>query len=175
MDTSKKIKIVKPKTRDSQKESSLKQKSLFSWKPFIPLGILILLTAVYYWPILVCKGFLWNDFLEQNFVYRLFAAVWLKQCVMPFWNPYVFSGMPFFADVQAAVLYPLNLVLTPFATKDWLSPILVEYQIVFHIAMQAASCTCWPGSTARAKAAVFSRALPSCCADFSPPTFFTKT
>ncbi|HUI91718.1 MAG TPA: YfhO family protein [Chitinivibrionales bacterium] len=135
MDTSKKIKIVKPKTRDSQKESSLKQKSLFSWKPFIPLGILILLTAVYYWPILVCKGFLWNDFLEQNFVYRLFAAVWLKQGVMPFWNPYVFSGMPFFADVQAAVLYPLNLVLTPFATKDWLSPILVEYQIVFHIAM----------------------------------------
>ncbi|HMD69610.1 MAG TPA: hypothetical protein VKF42_12065, partial [Chitinivibrionales bacterium] len=96
---------------------------------------LILLTVMFYWPILVGKGFLWNDFLEQNFVYRLFAAVSLKQGILPFWNPYVFSGLPFFADVQAAVLYPLNLALTPFASKDWLSPLLVEYQIILHIAM----------------------------------------
>jgi hypothetical protein len=106
-----------------------------AWKAFAPAGILIVLTALFYWPILVGKGFLWNDFLEQNFVYRLFAAVSLKQGVMPLWNPYVFSGLPFFADVQAAVLYPLNLILTPFAGGDWLSPLLVEYQIVLHIAM----------------------------------------
>jgi hypothetical protein len=115
-----------------------KQKPKISWKLFLPFGIILLITAVYYWPILVCKGFLWNDFLEQNFVYRLFAAVSLKQGVIPFWNPYVFSGMPFFADVQAAVLYPLNLVLTLFAGKEWLSPVLVEYQIVLHIALAGA-------------------------------------
>jgi len=103
--------------------------------PFLPAGIFLLVTAVFYWPILIGKGFLWNDFLEQNFVYRLFAAVSLKQGVIPFWNPYVFSGMPFFADVQAAVLYPLNLVLTLFASRDWLSPMLVEYQIILHIFM----------------------------------------
>jgi Bacterial membrane protein YfhO len=100
-----------------------------------PPAILFVVTAAFYWPILIGKGFLWNDFLEQNFVYRLFAAVSLKQGVIPFWNPYVFSGMPFFADVQAAVLYPLNLVLTLFAAKDWLSPVLVEYQIIFHVFM----------------------------------------
>jgi hypothetical protein len=102
---------------------------------FLPPVIFLIVTAIFYWPILIGKGFLWNDFLEQNFVYRLFAAVWLKQGVIPFWNPYVFSGMPFFADVQAAVLYPLNLALTLFATKDWLSPTLVEYQIILHIFM----------------------------------------
>ncbi len=100
-----------------------------------PPAIFFFVTAVFYWPILAGKGFLWNDFLEQNFVYRLFAAVSLKQGVMPFWNPYVFSGMPFFADVQAAVLYPLNLALTVFAAKDWISPVLVEYQVILHIAM----------------------------------------
>ncbi len=104
-------------------------------KSFAPAAILIVLTSLFYWPILAGKGFLWNDFLEQNFVYRLFAAVSLKQGILPFWNPYVFSGLPFFADVQAAVLYPLNLILTPFASKDWLSPLLVEFQIVLHIAM----------------------------------------
>jgi hypothetical protein len=99
-----------------------------------PALFLIGMTGLFYWPVLSAQGWLWNDFPEQNFVYRLFAAVSLKQGVFPFWNPYVFSGMPFFADVQAAVLYPLNLVLTPFASADWLSPLLVEYQIILHIA-----------------------------------------
>jgi hypothetical protein len=106
-------------------------KGIFSqWPVFFILGI----TGLFYWPVLSAQGWLWNDFPEQNFVYRLFAAVNLKQGVFPFWNPYVFSGMPFFADVQAALLYPLNLILTPFASADWLSPLLVEYQIILHIA-----------------------------------------
>ncbi len=102
---------------------------------FLPAAILLAVTAVFYWPVLICKGWLWNDFLDQNFVYRLFAAVSLKQGVIPFWNPYVFSGMPFFADVQAAVLYPLNLALTLFASHDWLNPVLVEYDFLdfFHL------------------------------------------
>jgi hypothetical protein len=40
-------------------------------------------TIAFYWPILFCKGFLWNDFLDQNFVYRLFSAVSLKQGIIP--------------------------------------------------------------------------------------------
>jgi hypothetical protein len=98
-------------------------------------GLLVGLTAIYYWPVLSGQGFLWNDFIEQNFPYRLFSAVSLKQGEFPFWNPYVFSGMPFLADVQAAVLYPFNLILTLFASREWLSPLLVEYQIVLHIAL----------------------------------------
>jgi hypothetical protein len=135
MDRGKNKNSAHPTAPALPKEVLLRQKNPFAWKRFLPFGILLAVTAVYYWPVLSCKGFLWNDFLEQNFVYRLFAAVSLKNGVLPFWNPYVFSGMPFFADVQAAVLYPLNLVLTFFATREWLDPILVEYQIILHIAM----------------------------------------
>jgi hypothetical protein len=99
------------------------------WPAAVALG----LVAAYYWPILFCKGFLWNDFTEQNFPYRVFAAVSLRLGEFPLWTPYVFSGMPFFADVQAAVLYPLNLALTLFASHEWLSPIILEYQVIFHI------------------------------------------
>jgi hypothetical protein len=95
--------------------------------------LLLVMVVLYYWQIVTAQGFLWNDFPEQNFPYRLFAAGSLKQGVFPFWNPYVFSGMPFFADVQAAMLYPLNLLLTLFASPDWLSPFLVECQIIVHI------------------------------------------
>ena len=98
-----------------------------------PAAVLLVLVGAYYWPILFCKGFLWNDFIEQNFPYRLFAAVSLRHGELPLWTPYVFSGMPFFADVQAAVLYPLNLLLALFASREWLSPVVVEYQVIFHI------------------------------------------
>jgi hypothetical protein len=103
-------------------------------KIIIPVFFLSI-TAVFYWPIITAQSFLWNDFIEQNFPYRLFAATALKQGIFPFWNPYVFSGMPFFADIQAAVLYPFNLILTIFASDKWLSPVLVEFQIIVHIAM----------------------------------------
>jgi hypothetical protein len=125
----------KKKNPAAEKSAAAASHRFERFKPFFPAGIFLAVTAVFYWPVLTGKGFLWNDFLEQNFVYRLFSAVSLKQGVIPFWNPYVFSGMPFFADVQAAVLYPLNLVLTLFATKDWLNPMLVEYQIILHILM----------------------------------------
>ncbi len=99
---------------------------------FIP-GVLLLITIIYYWPIISAQGFLWDDFIEQNFPYRLFAATSLRRGQFPFWNPYVFSGMPFFADVQAAVLYPLNLILTIVASRQWLNPLLLEYQVVLHV------------------------------------------
>jgi len=124
----------KPKAVPADKTLAGK-KSFFKSPLMIPAGIFLALTVIFYWPVLTGQGFLWNDFLEQNFVYRLFAAVSLKQGVMPFWNPYVFSGMPFFADVQAAVLYPLNFIMTLFASSDWLSPALCEYQIIFHVAL----------------------------------------
>ena len=31
----------------------------------------------------------------------------------PLWNPYIFGGMPFFADPQTRVIYPLSLLLVP--------------------------------------------------------------
>lgn len=105
------------------------------FKKFIVPVFFLSITAVFYWPVLTAQSFFWNDFIEQNFPYRLFAATALKQGIFPFWNPYVFSGMPFFADIQAAVLYPLNLILTIFASDKWLSPVLVEFQIIIHIAL----------------------------------------
>ncbi|MFP4015311.1 MAG: YfhO family protein [Chitinispirillaceae bacterium] len=108
---------------------TLSKRSVFTFSVLLLLG----LTLVYYWPLLISKGFLWNDFVEQNFPYRLFASKSLRQGIFPFWNPYVFSGMPFFADIQTAILYPFNLVMALFASKDWLSPELFQIQIVAHV------------------------------------------
>jgi hypothetical protein len=57
----------------------------------------------------------------------------MKEGLFPLWNPYASSGMPFFADIQAAVLYPPNLFLTIFADDTWMNPLVLEYQVVLHI------------------------------------------
>ncbi len=100
---------------------------------FVLLSILTL-TAIFFWPVISAKGVFWNDFIQQYFPYRIFASVSLRQGVFPFWNPYLFSGMPFFADIQTAVLYPLNLALVLFSSPQWLSPYIFELQIILHVA-----------------------------------------
>ena len=97
------------------------------------IAALIIAALIFYWPVIALKGTIWNDFIEQYFPYRVFATRALRHLTFPFWNPYSFSGMPFFADIQSAVLYPLNLLLVPFGGANGLSPVLFEYQIVFHV------------------------------------------
>jgi hypothetical protein len=97
------------------------------------LLVMLAATVIFYRPVLALQGPIWNDFIEQYFPYRIFASHALRHLSFPFWNPYSFSGMPFFADIQSAVLYPLNLLLVPFSGKQGLSPVVFEYQIVAHI------------------------------------------
>ena len=49
-----------------------------------------------------------GDILLYFYPYRDFAAQALAAGQIPFWNPYLFSGAPFLANPQAAVLYPLH-------------------------------------------------------------------
>jgi hypothetical protein len=52
-----------------------------------------------------------GDLASFLYPYYAFAARSLHQGLVPFWNPYVFSGMPFVGDVQNGLLYPVNLAL----------------------------------------------------------------
>ncbi len=48
------------------------------------------------------------DVLTYFYPYRDYAAEALRQARLPLWNPYLFLGVPFLANSQAAVLYPLH-------------------------------------------------------------------
>ncbi|MFZ2423158.1 MAG: hypothetical protein WA029_18650, partial [Anaerolineae bacterium] len=59
--------------------------------------------------------------------YRDFAAAALRAGKLPLWNPYLFLGVPFLANSQAAVFYPLHWPLA------WLStPRAIVWTIVLH-------------------------------------------
>jgi len=51
-----------------------------------------------------------TDLCSQFIYWRLFGATQIKQGNLALWNPQVFSGTPFFAMFQSALLYPPNIV-----------------------------------------------------------------
>ncbi|HIE09389.1 MAG TPA: hypothetical protein EYP65_06015, partial [Armatimonadetes bacterium] len=55
------------------------------------------------------------DPLQQYWPWRKFACERLLSGEIPLWNPHSFSGYPFLANLQSALLYPPNLLFLPFA------------------------------------------------------------
>jgi hypothetical protein len=49
-----------------------------------------------------------GDILHYFYPYRDYGAEVLRNGQIPFWNPFIFLGAPFLANLQSAVLYPLN-------------------------------------------------------------------
>lgn len=90
-------------------------------------------TAVFFLPVISSSGFFWEDFAEQVWPFRHYAAEALSQGVLPFWNPYSFNGMPFLADVQTGVFYLPWLLLTFFIGSDGLLSVqALQLAIVAH-------------------------------------------
>ena len=102
------------------------------------LGILLGLVLIFYSPILFGGKFLWEDFVEQEFPFRTFATSSLAAGHIPQWNPYVFSGMPFIADIQVAFWYPVNMLQSLFVSGGHLSPVIMQWFIILHYFIAAA-------------------------------------
>ncbi len=51
-----------------------------------------------------------SDLVLENFQFKSFIRQSLAQGEFPLWNPYQFSGIPFFAAGQQSTLYPFSLI-----------------------------------------------------------------
>ena len=81
--------------------------------------LLALFTAYFFWPLLTPntsarESFVVGDFTDQFLPFHTFAASQLAQGRLAQWDPDMYSGYPFQADVQTAVLYPVALA------NEWL-------------------------------------------------------
>ncbi len=56
------------------------------------------------------KNFLITDPVRQQIPWRKIAVDQWKEGKAPLWNPYTFSGAPLLGNIQAAALYPLNIL-----------------------------------------------------------------
>ncbi|MFQ6000437.1 MAG: YfhO family protein [Anaerolineae bacterium] len=95
----------------------------------ISLVSLLALVLLFFWKIALTNLILVGlDVFTYFYPYREYAAQVIRAGHLPLWNPYLFLGVPFLANIQSAVLYPLNLLFL------WLpAPKMVAYSIVLHI------------------------------------------
>ncbi len=105
------------------------------FKPWHIALAFVVLTIIFHSAILFGGKFLWEDFVEQEFPFRTLAATSLAQGIIPQWDPYVFAGMPFIADVQVAFWYPFNMLQSLFVSGGYLSPVVMEWFILLHFAV----------------------------------------
>lgn len=103
-----------------------------TWEPLAALFFLSLLSLLFFKEIVLQTHWLGDDFFTQNFPNRYFAAAEIRSGSLPLWNPFMFSGTPFLADIQTAVLYPFNLILSLFVKNGELSYLVLEWQVLFH-------------------------------------------
>jgi len=107
------------------------------WQPKDWHAILFMVAAAafFFRDILFQQAYFWEDFLYYFYPVRNLAAVSLAGGQLPLWNPFTFCGMPFQADIQTALFYIPNLLLTFFVSNGHLNFYWLEVQIILHYAL----------------------------------------
>lgn len=79
---------------------------------FLPIIFLVLTTVIFFAKV-ICSGetLYGSDFLHYFYPIKRFAYDHVSaNGSLPLWNPYLFSGTPFIANIQASMFYPLGLL-----------------------------------------------------------------
>lgn len=97
----------------------------FFWRYLLPAGGQAGILAV-------------GDFTHQFYAYRLFTVGWLREGILPLWNPHIYLGHPFAGDVQSGLYYPPALLLDGVGALLPRYPLyLTELESLAHILLAA--------------------------------------
>lgn len=70
----------------------------------------VLILFFFYDPLLTGKTYFFDDIEAQYYPMRLFQHRMTDAGKLFLWNPYIFSGLPYLADIQTALFYPPNWI-----------------------------------------------------------------
>jgi hypothetical protein len=106
-------------------------------------AFLLLLTLAMFGDVLLLPGDqilsdLGKDLSSQFVYWRQFGFHELRAGHLALWNPYVFSGTPFFGAFQPALLYPPNLIYLVLPL-----PKAINYEIALHVFLLGMLMSMW--------------------------------
>ena len=78
--------------------------------PWLAPVILLLVAGLRLWPFFAGQTLAIFDNYSLMMPMKLFQAGWIKQGVMPLWNPYLFSGISLIGDINQSLFYPSTLL-----------------------------------------------------------------
>jgi hypothetical protein len=131
--------LKKKSTNTKNQSASFQLSNIFQTDWFFLL-ILTLFWFVIFRELLTGSRWLYDDFPYVYYPGKYLMAVSLAKGIFPMWNPFAFSGTPFFADPQIGILYPLNYIMKFFVSNDALSPLVVQNIIVLHFLIASVIC-----------------------------------
>lgn len=94
------------------------------------IALLALCALIQFWPFFFGKTLVFGDNYSLMVPGKLFTARWIKQGVVPLWNPYIFSGLPWIQDVNQSVLYPSTLLFVLLSPAVALNATIVSHLIL---------------------------------------------
>src|SRR5579859_7918229 len=77
------------------------------------IAVVVILDVLLFWPVFFEGQFVprgGGDLVSFIYPRYAFVAQAVRHGVLPLWDPYLFGGQPYLADVQSGLLYPLNLL-----------------------------------------------------------------
>lgn len=131
---------MKKKSFNTKNQSVSFQLSNIFQTDWFFLSVLSLFWLVIFRELLTGSSWLYDDFPYVYYPGKNLMAVSLAKGIFPMWNPFAFSGTPFFADPQIGILYPLNYIMKFFVSNDSLSPLVVQNIIVVHFLIASVIC-----------------------------------
>ena len=100
---------------------------------------LAVVVGAFLWRLLAGRVLAGGDIFTYFYPYWAAAARALRAGRLPLWNPYLFMGVPFLANSQVGLFYPLNwplwLLLPPHQAVHW--------SIVLHCGLAAGTAYLW--------------------------------
>ena len=90
----------------------MKKIYLSSRKEITEYLILIFFPIISLWQVSIFKFTLKNDMMDAYFPFRYFMGESIQNEIIPFWNPYIYLGYPFYSDPQSAFWYPISWILS---------------------------------------------------------------
>ena len=85
-----------------------------SFRQHLQAGLSVLAATAVLFSFTWGKALFYRDLLRWSFPMISFLQQSLKAGELPLWNPYLYMGYPYLAEMANAVLYPLSLLLLPF-------------------------------------------------------------
>jgi hypothetical protein len=77
-----------------------------------PYLLLLLITCIAYWPIAFHLFSLKNDALVYFLPYRYQVSETIQNGSFPWWNPYLYTGLPIHSDMQSGVWNPVVMLVS---------------------------------------------------------------
>lgn len=99
------------------------------------LLVAICFIAIQFFPLLLGKTLFFGDNYSLMVPGKLFTIEWIKQGVLPLWNPNIFSGIPWIGDVNQSIFYPTTVLFLLFSPAVALNISIIIHELLAFFGM----------------------------------------